>query len=202
MNILIVYAHPSKESFTYKILNELIRGLSDAEHVITISDLYSINFLSNMSETEYQREGLQQPERIRPDDVLEEQKKLNNADGVIFLYPIWWSDCPAIMKGWFDRVYTLNYAYGYDDTLNSRMKQIKYGLALCTAGNNMEILENKKIALAMKTIMLKDRFAYRFLNQKMIILDNTVEMELVEKKHLEQAYKIGNEFEKQFLRAD
>ncbi len=198
MDILIVYAHPSKDSFTFKILSELKRGLLDAGHTLTISDLYSMDFLSNMSEIEYQREGLQQPEKPIPEDILKEQEKLNNADGVIFLYPLWWSDCPAIMKGWFDRVYTLDYAYGYDDSLESRMKQIKYGLALCTAGNNLENLKYEGIAPAMKTIMLKDRFAYRFSNQEMIILDNTVEMEKVEAKHLTRAYEIGNKFAEQF----
>lgn len=202
MNILIVYAHPSKDSFTYKVLTELKRGLTDAGHNITISDLYSMNFLSNMSEVEYQREGLKKTGKDIPTDVLGEQKKLNNADGVIFLYPVWWSDCPAIMKGWFDRVYTLDYAYGYDDTLDSRMKPIKYGLALCTAGNNLENLDYEGIAPAMKTIMLKDRFAYRFSNQEMIILDNTVEMDKVGKKHLARAYEIGKEFINQFIADD
>ncbi len=198
MNLLIVYAHPSQDSFTFNIFTELKRGLTDSGHSLEISDLYSMNFLSNMSEIEYQREGLKQTDRAVPLEILEEQEKLNNADGVIFLYPVWWSDCPAIMKGWFDRVYTLNYAYGYDNTLDSRMKKIEFGLALCTAGNNLKNLEDEGIASAMKTIMLKDRFAYRFAKHEMIILDNTVEFEKVKQKHLIRAYEIGNEFVKQF----
>ena len=45
-------------------------------------------------------------------DVAAEQHKLLRADLVIFQFPLWWFSMPAIMKGWFERVYAYGFAYG------------------------------------------------------------------------------------------
>lgn len=50
-----------------------------------------------------------------PHDVRMEQEKVNRADALAFIYPVWWSDCPAKLKGWFDKVWTYGYAYAYDE---------------------------------------------------------------------------------------
>ncbi|OHX12326.1 hypothetical protein BI347_01500 [Chromobacterium sphagni] len=46
-------------------------------------------------------------------DVAEEQRKLLAADAVILLFPLWWYGIPAILKGWFERVYAYGFGYGY-----------------------------------------------------------------------------------------
>ena len=43
-------------------------------------------------------------------DIRQEQKKLDAADLVIFQFPLYWMGFPAILKGWFDRVYQQGYA--------------------------------------------------------------------------------------------
>jgi putative NADPH-quinone reductase len=45
-------------------------------------------------------------------DVEAEQKALLDADTVIFQYPFWWYNMPAILKHWFDKVFDFNFAYG------------------------------------------------------------------------------------------
>ena len=35
------------------------------------------------------------------------------ADQIIFIYPIWWSGMPAMLKGFIDRVFTAGFAYSY-----------------------------------------------------------------------------------------
>ncbi|WP_434357183.1 NAD(P)H-dependent oxidoreductase [Parasalinivibrio latis] len=45
-------------------------------------------------------------------DVETEQHALMCADVVIFQFPLYWSTYPAIMKQWFDAVYTFNFAFG------------------------------------------------------------------------------------------
>ncbi|KAI0521326.1 Ribosyldihydronicotinamide dehydrogenase [Xylaria bambusicola] len=54
------------------------------------------------------------------DDVKREQEKLLWADTVIFQFPMWWMGRPAILKGWFDRVYSLGFAYGLGEYNDSR----------------------------------------------------------------------------------
>jgi len=116
MNVFIVFAHPSKNSFTFQILENLKKGLKEAGHTIEISDLYSMGFQSDLTEEEYKRESVAQINLPIPEDIRIEQQKIEESDCIIFVYPVWWSDCPAKLKGWFDRVYTVGYAYGYDNT--------------------------------------------------------------------------------------
>jgi len=193
MNTLIIYAHPSKKSFTYQVLQSLVKGLKEEEHEVVISDLYALGFSSDMSVAEYHREGLGEVHRAVPQDVLAEQEKLNQADCVFFLYPVWWSDCPAKLKGWFDRVYTNGYAYGYGDSGQKMrgMKTIKAGIVICPAGHPNRLLEETGIAESMRNVMLNDRLADRFEYKEMIILGGTLEMEKVREQHLAKAYQKG-----------
>lgn len=174
MNILIIYCHPSETSYTFQILETLKQILLFQKWNVEVSDLYAINFQSDMDEMEYQREGFANTELPISKDVLEEHKKIEKADGIIFLYPVWWSDCPAKLKGWFDRVYSVGYAYGQKPNMTV-MKTIKFGLAICTAGHSNNFLNEIGIAQSMQTIMLDDRLGKRFEYKEMLILGGTTE---------------------------
>jgi len=172
MNILIVYSHPSKKSYTFHILETLQKLLTEQNWNIEISDLYAMNFRCDMSEQEYEREGFAKTELPIPSDLKDEHRKIENADCIIFLYPVWWSDCPAILKGWFDRVYTVGYAYKENSNLQ-RMKTVKCGIVLCTAGHPNDLLKATGISESMERIMLNDRLGERFENKEMLILGGT-----------------------------
>lgn len=45
-------------------------------------------------------------------DVEAEQAKLLAADTIIFQFPFFWYNMPAILKQWFDEVFSFNFAYG------------------------------------------------------------------------------------------
>jgi len=182
MNIFIVYAHPSRASYTYKILDKIIDTLKKESYDIKFSDLYAMNFCSDMSEEEYEREGFAKTNIPPTSDVIEEQRKIEWADCIIFLYPVWWSDCPAKLKGWFDRVYSVGYAYEGKSDL-PQMKTIKYGLVVCTAGHPNDFLNEIGIAQSMQTVMLNDRLGIRFKNKEMLILGGTKDIENVREKH-------------------
>jgi NAD(P)H dehydrogenase (quinone) len=184
MNILIVYSHPSKKSYTFQVLERLKSVLANENWNIEISDLYASNFESDMSEAEYEREGFAKTQLPIPQDVLNEQEKIEKADCIIFLYPVWWSDCPAKLKGWFDRVYSVGYAYGQNET-SRKMKTIPLGLVICTAGHPNDFLNEIEIAQSMEKIMLEDRLGKRFTQKEMIILGGTLELENVMAKHFE-----------------
>jgi len=185
MNILIVYSHPSEKSYTFQVLQQLKSVISKQNWNLEISDLYAMNFQSDMSAEEYDREGFGKTNLPISEDVLAEQEKIEKADCIIFLYPVWWSDCPAKLKGWFDRVYSVGYAYGQNET-SKKMKTIPLGLVICTAGHPNEFLEEINMAQSMQTIMLDDRLGKRFENKEMLILGGTLELEKVMKKHFSQ----------------
>lgn len=189
MNILIVYAHPSKKSYTFQVLERLKSVLNTENFEVEISDLYALNFQSDLSEEEYEREGFAKTELAIPADVLAEQEKIEKADCIIFLYPVWWSDCPAKLKGWFDRVYSVGYAYGQNET-SRKMKTIPLGLVICTAGHPNEFLNETEIAPSMVKIMLEDRLGKRFEEKEMIILGGTLELENVMTTHFQVIDKI------------
>ncbi|MTH15496.1 NAD(P)H-dependent oxidoreductase [Flavobacterium sp. LC2016-01] len=182
MNILIVYCHPSKKSYTFQVLERLKSVIAKENWNLEISDLYTSNFQSDLSETEYEREGFAKLDLPISEDVLAEQKKIEKADCIIFLYPVWWSDCPAKLKGWFDRVYSVGYAYGQTEVF-PKMKTIPFGLVICTAGHPNAFLKEIKMAQSMETIMLEDRLGQRFENKEMLILGGTLELEKVMEGH-------------------
>lgn len=198
MNVLIIYCHPSKASYTYQILEQLKEALKIENIKFQISDLYEMNFQTEMSEQEYLREGLLNFDLPISADVQKEHKKIENADCIIFLYPVWWSDCPAKLKGWFDRVYSVGYAYGCEkkETKIKPMKTIKYGISLCTAGHPNNFLSEIGIAESMRNVMIDDRLGQRFHKKEMIILGGTLDKNKVKKEHAETVKNIAKQIKK------
>jgi NAD(P)H dehydrogenase (quinone) len=156
MHCYIVYAHPSRESFTAKVLDEFVRGLTAANHTFEIADLYKLQFNPVMDLAQYEHE-VRIADRNVPADVRREHENIQRADVLVFIYPNWWSDCPAILKGWFDKVWSYGFAYEY--VADKRLCRIrpKRALVICTAGYTNEALESNGIGPSMKNIMIKDR---------------------------------------------
>lgn len=197
MHIQIIYCHPSESSYTYDILKQLKSHLDRENIEYKISDLYKIGFQTDLSEEEYAREGFANTELPILNDIKEEHKKIKYADCMIFLYPVWWSDCPAKMKGWFDRVFTVGYAYGNSNTKDSdKMKIVPYGLVLCTAGHPNQFLKQIGIEESMRNVMLDDRLGQRFENKEMIILGGTIDKEKVKLEHSAVIESIGKRIKK------
>ncbi len=158
MHVFIVYAHPAEDSFNRYVLETFKSGLFEAGHTYEVSDLYKMDFKSEMNDDQYQREVCMDPAAPIPDDVKMEQEKIDRADRLVFIYPVWWSDCPAKMKGWFDRVFTHGYAYFYDSWETRHTKiEIDKAIVICSTGHPIEHLEETGIAQSMRTIMLNDR---------------------------------------------
>ena len=191
MKVYIVYCHPSEDSFTRAVRDIFIAGLESAGHSYILSDLYAMNFSSEMSKDEYLREANYRREIPVPEDVRAEQEKINASDVIAFIYPLFWTEGPSKLKGWFDRVWTFGFAYGDDRA----MKQLEKGLVLCVAGNTLEYFERTGLGPAMKKVMLDDRLFDRVKQKEMIILDATSrelpERELNREKHLKRAFAAG-----------
>lgn len=197
MKVQIIYCHPSNKSYTFGILNQLKSNLEEEGFEFEISDLYAMNFKTDMTEKEYEREGFANIEMPIPNDVKVEHKKIEKADCLIFLYPVWWSDCPSKLKGWFDRVYSVGYAYGHDDSNHiDKMKTLEYGLVICTAGHPNEFLQEIGIAESMRNIMIDDRLGKRFKNKEMIILGGTLNKDKMKQSHSEILNSIGARIKK------
>ncbi len=190
MKVFIVYCHPSEDSFTKHMCDAFIKGVTDAGNDYVISDLYKMNFDPVMKEQEYLRDAYYRTEPEPAEDVLAEQAKINAADAIAFIYPVFWTEAPAMLVGWFDRVWTYGFAYG-----NKTMKVLDKAIILCSAGNPIERLEETGLLDSMKKVMLGDRLIDRVKKMDFIVFDSTSrEFELRNQnwdKNLQKAYEIG-----------
>jgi NAD(P)H dehydrogenase (quinone) len=124
MNVLIVFAHPEPKSFNGALFHRAIEALTNAGHTVATSDLYAMDFDPRSSRANFLQQ--KNPDFFKPQaeerhaveiqgfaPALEaEMRKLEAADLVIFQFPMWWFSLPAILKGWVDRVFAANRAYG------------------------------------------------------------------------------------------
>jgi NAD(P)H dehydrogenase (quinone) len=194
MHVYIVFAHPSEDSFNREVLVTFTKGLRDAGHTHEIGDLYRMDFESEMDLEQYHREVGLDPEAPVPDDVRAEQERINRADALAFIYPVWWSDCPAKLKGWFDRVLTYGYAYFYDENEERYTEiEIKKAVVICSAGHTLQHLEEIGIAESMKRIMLNDRLLGVGVKEaRMEILGGMMPKDdTYRQENLEKAYDLG-----------
>ncbi len=190
MKVFIVYCHPSEDSFTKNMCDAFIKGVTDFGNEYIISDLYRMDFKSDMTKEEYLRDANYRTAPDVAEDVRAEQEKINSADAIAFIYPVFWSEAPAKLVGWFDRVWTYGFAYG-----EKTMKMLDKAVILCSAGNSIERLEQFGILESMKKVMLGDRLFGRAKQTDFIVFDSTSrENELREKNwdaNLQKAYEIG-----------
>lgn len=103
MQVHVVHAHPSEHSFTAQVRDELLRGLADGGHTATVSDLYRMGFATDMTEAEYLRDAHYDATPPLAPDVVAEQRRINAADALVLVYPVFWTEAPAKLVGWFDR---------------------------------------------------------------------------------------------------
>ncbi len=104
MKTTIVYAHPYKGSFNHAVLEEVCADVGDY-HLI---DLYADGFDPALSEADlavYSKGGSTDPLVARYNEYLDD------TDRIVFIFPIWWYDMPAIMRGFLDKVLLSGSAY-------------------------------------------------------------------------------------------
>ena len=190
MKAFIVYCHPSDDSFTRNMRDAFIKGITDSGNEYVLSDLYKMDFKSNITEAEYLRDAYYRNTPEVASDVLEEHKKINSSDVIVFIYPVFWTEAPAKLVGWFDRVWSYGFAYG-----DKKMKLLDKGLIMCSAGNPMERLEKFGLLNSMKKVMFGDRLINRVTKTEFVVFENTSrekpERESFWDENLKKAYELG-----------
>ena len=106
----MVFAHPRRTSFTVALLDHFVSGLLEAGPNPEIVDLYREGFNPCFGEEDFAqfKEG-----GVMPADVLREQARVEAADALGFVFPVWCWSFPAILKGWIDRVWSQGWAYDF-----------------------------------------------------------------------------------------
>jgi len=112
MNILIIYAHPNPRSFNQALLETVDVALQAQGHTTCVKDLYRMDFNPILSADDLIRLARQDI----PADIRQEQDDIRWAQGLVFIYPIWWFSQPALLKGWLDRVFSRGFAFDFTQT--------------------------------------------------------------------------------------
>ncbi|QWF83243.1 NAD(P)H-dependent oxidoreductase [Amycolatopsis sp. CA-230715] len=126
MKVLWIFAHPEQRSLSGALRAEGLRTLREHGHEHELSDLYAMGWNPVVDAGDFAHDPADRlivGSRSRQafdrgelsDDIRAEQEKLDWADAVILQFPLWWAGMPAILKGWFDRVFVKGLAYGVQD---------------------------------------------------------------------------------------
>jgi NAD(P)H dehydrogenase (quinone) len=108
MRVLIIYCHPNENSFASKVHGTVRKALQDKGHIVTDLDLYAEGFKPVMSREE--RIKYEDPARYH-ELVGKYAAQLAEAEAIVAVYPTWWYGLPAMLKGYFDRVWAPGIAF-------------------------------------------------------------------------------------------
>ncbi|WP_455269420.1 NAD(P)H-dependent oxidoreductase [Rhizobium herbae] len=135
MRILLVLAHPLTDSFAAGVAATTKAALEKSGHSVDLLDLYREGFDPRLREEE-RRGYFDTPyDTTGVDDIV---ARLRAADGLILVFPQWWFNFPAILKGFFDRVLAPGVAFDHEQSggrILPRLTNIKLFWALTTTGS-------------------------------------------------------------------
>lgn len=108
MRVLMIYAHPREDSLCAALRDAAREALTAAGHEVELRDLYAEGF----------QPALTAEERGRyhdvPDNLLgieDHVASLRRAEALLLVHPTWWYGMPAMLKGWFERVWAPGVAF-------------------------------------------------------------------------------------------
>lgn len=151
MRSLIVFVHPDPASLTHAVASRIAEGINatDATNVVELANLAAEGFDPRFAAADV---ALFRRQAGAPADVRAEQARIDRADELVLVFPVYWWSMPGQLKGWIDRVFTNGWAY--DETpdgslvkLLGRLRVHLVGIGAADAGT----YERRGYASAMRT---------------------------------------------------
>lgn len=134
MNILVVTAHPDENSLCTALASHTISSLESAGHDVVVEDLYAKQFNPVLSQDERAR---YYDVEYKQSSIANEVDRLKRADALVLIFPTWWFNFPAILKGWFDRIWVPTVAYDHASDygpIQPRLTNLKKTFVVTTLG--------------------------------------------------------------------
>ncbi len=134
MKCLIVTTHPLNDSLCKLLGKHVENELTQIGHEVTIEDLYAENFepaLTALERKSYYAESYDSS------NIAEQVSRLQDAEALVLLFPTWWFGFPAMLKGWFDRVWGPGIAYDHASDfgpIKPRLDNLRKVLVVTTLG--------------------------------------------------------------------
>ncbi len=128
MKTLIIYANPKEKGHCRAVLEEVEANLESESYEVL--DLYHMNFDPVLKKEDFTEDGhIKTSEYSKPI-----QNKITACDRLIFIYPHWWGGMPAILKGFFERVFTEGFALKFEGKMPKPLLKGKQALVFKTTG--------------------------------------------------------------------
>lgn len=134
MKCLVVIAHPLADSLCNSLASKAIERLTKNGHEVVEENLYVENFKPALTADErrsYYGE-------FDMSEIGDNISRLQEADALVLVFPTWWFGFPAILKGWFDRVWAPGIAFENADDLSAikpKLNKLKNVLVITTLGS-------------------------------------------------------------------
>lgn len=191
MEVLIVYAHPNPKSFCHAVLESFTKGLKEAGHTFKVLDLYNLGFQTTLKvEDLVQFAGGKMPQ-----DVLDQQEKVSQADAMAFIYPTMGFYMPSILMGWQERVFSHGFAYVAGKEGMRGLLGDKKAISIRTTGMPEEFYRTSGAGDAAKKLLSTVFWLTGIQDYKIVNLYAVQAVgDEVRKKYLEKAYVLGKEF--------
>ncbi len=157
MNVVIVFNHPYDGSYCNAILKAVTSGLQKAGHESDLIHLDKDGFNPVMTAQDLKAFVNRNP--VDP-KVIEYKERLDKADHLVFIFPIWWELMPAMTKGFIDKVIFPGVAYTYTKSGNGMIplfKNIK-SVTVITTMNTPGILYRLLFGNAIKRAIITGTF--------------------------------------------
>ncbi len=133
MRVLIVFAHPLETSFVSALHARVVETLRTGGHSVDDLDLYAEKFDPVMSP-----EGLLRyvDTNANTCEVEAYVQRLRAAEALVLVFPVWFDGLPAIMQGYFQRVFLPGVAVRIDEAglFHPNLHHIKRMAAVCAYG--------------------------------------------------------------------
>lgn len=104
--ILIINGHPNPESFNFAIAEAYKKGVTESGAAVDTIIISELQFNPNL------QFGYQKRTDLEP-DLSAAWTKIQNADHLVWVHPVWWGGLPAVTKGFIDRLFLPGMAFQY-----------------------------------------------------------------------------------------
>jgi putative NADPH-quinone reductase len=134
MRVLVLHAHPNPESYGTALFAAVVESLRDAGHTVDACDLYAEDFQPVLTRAE--RVGYHDLATNR-EPVAEYVARVQAAEALVIVSPVWNFGFPAMLKGFFDRVFLPGVSFGIvDGRVRGTLHNIRTLAAVMTYGGD------------------------------------------------------------------